>query len=55
MFNFLLINHPSVLAHQNIEYPLRRITHEDNDIKSAKIPAKEDHSMARQAKKPRNA
>ncbi|KAG0740121.1 hypothetical protein G6F57_000975 [Rhizopus arrhizus] len=45
----------NVLAHQNIEYPLRRITHEDNDIKSAKVPAKEDHLMARQAKKPRNA
>lgn len=59
------LNHPyfqeepkplmNVLTHQNVEYPLRRITHEDNDIKSAKIPAKEDHPMARQAKKPRNA
>ncbi|KAI9283268.1 kinase-like domain-containing protein [Sporodiniella umbellata] len=45
----------NVLSHQNVEYPLRRITVEDNDIKSAKIPAKDDHPMARQAKKPRNA
>lgn len=45
----------SVLAHQNIEYPLRRITHEDNDIKSAKAPAKEDLHASRQMKKPRLA
>ncbi|PHZ15406.1 Serine/threonine-protein kinase SSN3 [Rhizopus microsporus ATCC 52813] len=59
------LNHPyfqedpkpimNVLAHQNIEYPLRRITHEDNDIKSAKAPAKEDLHASRQMKKPRLA
>ncbi|RCI02856.1 cyclin-dependent protein kinase [Rhizopus stolonifer] len=64
------LNHPyfqedpkpvmNVLAQQNIEYPLRRITQEDNDIKSSKTGApqsqqlKEDH-LARMAKKPRNA
>lgn len=44
----------SVLAQQNIDYPLRRITQEDNDIKASKAAAanKDDHRMA---KKPRNA
>ncbi|KAI7897877.1 kinase-like domain-containing protein [Cokeromyces recurvatus] len=63
------LNHPyfqedpkpvmNVLAQQGIEYPLRRITQEDNDIKASKgskvaIPTnKDDHG--RMSKKPRNA
>ncbi|KAI9486983.1 MAG: kinase-like domain-containing protein [Benjaminiella poitrasii] len=49
----------NVLAQQGIEYPLRRITQEDNDIKASKgskiaVPAnKDDHG--RVSKKPRNA
>ncbi|ORX50943.1 Pkinase-domain-containing protein [Hesseltinella vesiculosa] len=57
------LNHPyfqedpkpvaNVLAQQNLEYPLRRITQEDNDIKSSRT-SKDDHH-ARQAKKARHA
>lgn len=47
-----------MLAQQNIDYPLRRITQEDNDIKASKAAAaaaaaKEEH--ARMAKKARHA
>ncbi|KAG1058431.1 hypothetical protein G6F42_028677 [Rhizopus arrhizus] len=60
------LNHPyfqedpkpvmNVLAQQGVEYPLRRITQEDNDIKASKQvqPNKDDHSN-RMTKKPRNA
>ncbi|KAI9308810.1 kinase-like domain-containing protein [Cunninghamella echinulata] len=58
------LNHPyfqeepkpvmNVLAQQNTDYPLRRITQEDNDIKSAKPAMKDDHS-SRPIKKARNA
>ncbi|KAI8075119.1 kinase-like domain-containing protein [Gongronella butleri] len=43
----------NVLTQQNLEYPLRRITQEDNDIKSSRSN-KDDHH-ARQAKKARHA
>ncbi|KAI8988026.1 kinase-like domain-containing protein [Mycotypha africana] len=51
---------PNVLAQQGIEYPLRRITKEDNDIKAptkAVLPTQQkvDHSNQRNAKKARNA
>ncbi|KAI7861859.1 kinase-like domain-containing protein [Spinellus fusiger] len=49
----------NVLQQQNIEYPLRRITQEDNDIKATKpvvgSMANKEDAMARAAKKPRNA
>ncbi|GAN08513.1 conserved hypothetical protein [Mucor ambiguus] len=60
------LNHPyfqedpkpvmNVLAQHGVEYPLRRITQEDNDIKASKQvqPNKDDHS-SRMTKKPRNA
>ncbi|KAI8066105.1 kinase-like domain-containing protein [Thamnidium elegans] len=59
------LNHPyfqeepkpsmNVLAQQGVEYPLRRITQEDNDIKASKVAVvnKDDHN-SRMAKKPRN-
>lgn len=50
--NYIQIH--SVLQQQNLEYPLRRITQEDNDIKTSKVaPSKDDHG--RMAKKARNA
>ncbi|KAG2204024.1 hypothetical protein INT47_007018 [Mucor saturninus] len=60
------LNHPyfqedpkpamNVLTQQGIEYPLRRITQEDNDIKASKaaVVNKDDHT-GRLSKKPRNA
>lgn len=52
-----------MLAQQGLEYPLRRITQEDNDIKAHKAAAaqqhqqqhKDDHGGGRVTKKPRNA
>ena len=54
--SIVLILSVSVLSQQGVEYPLRRITQEDNDIKASKQvqPNKDDHSN-RMAKKPRNA
>ncbi|ORZ10544.1 kinase-like domain-containing protein [Absidia repens] len=59
------LNHPyfqeepkpvmNVLAQQNVEYPLRRITQEDNDIKSTKSGMTKDDHSNRPAKKARNA
>lgn len=52
---YLLVYY-SVLTQQGIEYPLRRITQEDNDIKASKaaVVNKDDHA-GRLSKKPRNA
>jgi cyclin-dependent kinase 8/11 len=45
-----------VLQQQNLDYPLRRITQEDNDIKASKnVNMTKDDRSGRMAKKPRNA
>ncbi|KAI8878498.1 kinase-like protein [Backusella circina FSU 941] len=46
----------NVLQQQNLDYPLRRITQEDNDIKASKnVNMAKDDRSGRMTKKPRNA
>ncbi|CAO3625760.1 unnamed protein product [Cunninghamella blakesleeana] len=45
----------NVLIQQNVEYPSRKITQEDNDIKSSKLAMMKDDHSSRPIKKARNA